>query len=271
MANRFKDSALLLVGHGSSVNPQSSRATFDHAEELRCRDLFAEVAVGFWKEAPKLDVCLEGVTSETVYLVPNLACKGYITGEVLPREMDLDGPVTRRNGQRIVVCDPVGTHPLMAEILADRACSIMTDQGLHPDETCLILVGHGSSRNRKSAIQTEAVAARLAQMQLAADVRTAFLEHPPLVNEWAGDTAKRNVIVIPFMISNGLHGAEDIPRLLGLAADDPALAILAETGKPAGPYDLQGRRLWYCRAVGCETRIAEVILRQVERATRKLK
>ncbi|CCQ74016.1 CbiX/SirB N-terminal domain-containing protein [Magnetospira sp. QH-2] len=268
MDRSFKDAALVIIGHGSTQNPQSSKATLDHADDLRQRDLFAEVRVGFWKEAPKLDQCLEGIAAETIYLVPNLACKGYITGEVIPAAMGLTGTITERDNKKLVLCDPVGTHPLMAEVLADRACSIITEHGLHPDHTCLILVGHGSSRNRKSAIQTEAVAAKLAEMQLAADVRTAFLEHPPLVNEWHNDTAKGNVIVIPFMISNGLHGAEDVPRLLSLDPLDPALIHLAETGTPAGPFERHGRQVWYCRAVGCERRIADVILRQVESASR---
>ncbi len=259
----LSDCALVLIGHGSSRHPNSGEATRDQATALRATGLFRDVRCGFWKEAPRLADCLDGIDAATVYVVPNLACKGYITGEVIPREMGLRGPITERDGQRIVLCDPVGTHPLMAEILADRACSIITEHGLHPDHTCLILVGHGSSRNQVSAIQTRAVADRLAEMDLAADVRTAFLEHPPLVDQWSRDTDKANVIVIPFMISNGLHGAEDVPRLLGLDPADPALARLAATGAPAGPPDLAGRRLWYCRAIGCEARVAEVILAQV--------
>ena len=47
-------SALILVGHGSTVNPDSSAPTFDHAEEIARRGVFGEVHCAFWKEEPSL-------------------------------------------------------------------------------------------------------------------------------------------------------------------------------------------------------------------------
>jgi len=91
--------ALVVVGHGSAKNPNSSRPTRDHAEAIRRRNLFAHVHVAFWKEAPRLNEVLETVTVKDVFVVPNLACKGYITGDVIPQEMGLTGPVTERGGR----------------------------------------------------------------------------------------------------------------------------------------------------------------------------
>ena len=38
-----KDAALLIVGHGSTVNPDSSTPTWTHAREIRRRNIFADV------------------------------------------------------------------------------------------------------------------------------------------------------------------------------------------------------------------------------------
>jgi sirohydrochlorin cobaltochelatase len=46
------DTALLLLGHGSTLNADSSAPTYQHAEEIRKRRLFGEVHVAFWKEEP---------------------------------------------------------------------------------------------------------------------------------------------------------------------------------------------------------------------------
>ena len=104
MRRDFSDAGLLIVGHGSTVNPDSSAPTFAHAAYIRGRDLFAEVACCFWKEEPSLRDALflfqdpEGIRE--VYVVPNFISEGYFTQTVIPRELELSGPITERlNGQ----------------------------------------------------------------------------------------------------------------------------------------------------------------------------
>lgn len=251
--------ALVIVGHGSAKAPDSSRPTREHAEALRRSGRFAEVHVAFWKEEPFLKDVLAQVQAPEVRIVPNLACKGYITGQVIPREMGLTGPVTERDGKRIVLCDPVGTHPGIAEAIAAKVRGVAAAHGLDAARICLVLVGHGTARNPESAIQTQAVAERLATTGLAAEVRSAFLEQDPHVRDWASLTVAPDVLVMPFMISNGLHGAEDIPAFLGLDPQAPELRRLAEDGLPAGPFAVAGRRLWYLRAVGHEPAVTGII------------
>ena len=51
---RESDTALLSVGHGSTVNPDSSGPTLAHAAEIRRRNIFGDVQCAFWKEEPSL-------------------------------------------------------------------------------------------------------------------------------------------------------------------------------------------------------------------------
>ena len=63
----------------------------------------------------------EGVDSEVIYIVPNFISQGYFCQQVLPRELRLDGPVTKRDGKTIYYCDPVGIHRNMTRLLLQRA------------------------------------------------------------------------------------------------------------------------------------------------------
>src|SRR5437762_13593041 len=124
-------SALLIVGHGSAVNPDSSAASLAHAAEIRRREIFVDVACAFWKEEPSLRDAIflfDPGTIKNVYVVPNFISEGYFTQTVIPRELELNGKTTKRaNGQVWNYCEPVGNHPLMTELLVQRAREIAPD------------------------------------------------------------------------------------------------------------------------------------------------
>src|SRR6201984_1889713 len=124
-------SALLIVAHGSTVNPDSSAPTLAHAAEIRRRKIFADVECAFWKEEPSLRDAVFLFDHESireVYVVPNFISEGYFTQTVVPRELELNGRTTKRpNGQIWKYCDPVGNHPAMTELLLRGASEIAPD------------------------------------------------------------------------------------------------------------------------------------------------
>src|SRR3954451_18736420 len=115
------NSALVIVGHGSTVNPDSSGPTLDQAEAIRRQGVFGGVYSAFWKEEPSLRQVLHMVDAEEIYVVPNFISEGYFTRTVIPRELELHGPVTQRKGRIIKYCEPVGNHDLMTDLLIARA------------------------------------------------------------------------------------------------------------------------------------------------------
>jgi tetratricopeptide (TPR) repeat protein len=73
------DAALLIVAHGSTVNPDSSAPTLAHAAEIRRRKIFADVECAFWKEEPSLRDAIFLFDPESirqVYVVPNFISEG---------------------------------------------------------------------------------------------------------------------------------------------------------------------------------------------------
>jgi sirohydrochlorin cobaltochelatase len=255
-------SALLIAGHGSTVNADSSAPTFDHAAEIARRGVFGEVYSAFWKEEPSLRQVLHMIDSDDIYVVPNFISEGYFTRTVIPRELELTGPVTRRDGRTIKYCEPVGNHPRMTELLLHRAAEIAT--GVPPEKTSRFIVGHGTDLNENSAVAAKREVQNIASLGLYAEVLNAYMEEEPLIAKWDQYASQPNVVVVPFFIADGLHSYEDIPVLLGFAAKSggAASATHQEIFRH-NPYHLRGRSLYYASAIGTEPLFADLILEQV--------
>jgi sirohydrochlorin cobaltochelatase len=285
------NSALLIVAHGSTVNPDSSAPTLAHAAEIRRRKIFADVGCAFWKEEPSLRDALFLFDPESirqVYVVPNFISEGYFTQTVVPRELELNGQITKRtNGQVWKYCEPVGNHPLMTELLLNRARDVAP--AVDPADTSLLIVAHGTDLNENSAIAAKREAEKIRALAKYATVLNVYMEEPPLVSDWRTLTKTRNVVVVPFFISDGLHSYEDIPRLLGIAdghpersegeSKDPAeLAsgfitgsldfarddVQANRGEifRSNPYKVDNRLLFYAPSIGTDAGFADIILEQ---------
>jgi sirohydrochlorin cobaltochelatase len=260
-SSSHSNAALIIVGHGSTVNPDSSAPTHLHADAIRQRGIFREVACCFWKEEPNMREVYEMVDSDVIYIVPNFISEGYFCQQVLPRELRLDGPVTRRDGKTIYYCDPVGIHPNMTRLILQRADEVAP--GVPRDRTSLVIVGHGTSLNENStkAIQDQVSLIRDGHHGFAEVIDT-YMEEAPFVADWAKLTTSPDVVIVPFFIADGLHSFQDIPVLLGMREEIGA--ALSESGVfHHNPHQLQDRLLYYSGAIGTEPHMADVILDQV--------
>jgi len=261
MMHRYPGHALVIVGHGSTTNPDSSEPTRRITDSIRAAGLFDEVHCCFWKEEPSMREILHTVISNDVYVVPNFISEGYFTRTVIPREFELKGPVTGRNGRNFRYCDPSGNHPSMTSILLERAR--ITAPDVDPRATSLLIVGHGTKLDENSAKAAVHQAALLSDLGIYGEVLPAFMEEAPFVSDWASTSSSPNVVVIPFFISDGLHSYQDIPVLLGIRSAPGPAASHAEVFHH-NPHRLHGRNLYYGSAIGTDPGMERVILDQVE-------
>jgi len=259
--------ALLIVGHGSTVNPDSSAPTLAHAAEIRRRRMFADVACAFWKEEPSLRDAVflfDNPAIKDVYVVPNFISEGYFTQTVIPRELELNGRKTKRaNGQMWNYCEPVGNDPSMTDLLLKRAKQIAPDA---PEKsTTLIIAAHGTDLNENSAVAAKREAEKIRQLDRYAAVLNLYMEEQPLISDWMKLTNTENVVVVPFFISDGLHSYEDIPVLLGIAQARSTIGADAVRGEVfcQNPYKIDSRSVYYASAIGTEPQLAETIIKQV--------
>ncbi|NBV84748.1 MAG: cobalamin biosynthesis protein CbiX [Verrucomicrobia bacterium] len=253
-------SALLIIGHGSTVNPDSSAPTFDHAETILRQGVFKEVHCAFWKEEPSFRQVLHMVDSDDVYIVTNFISEGYFTRTVIPRELELEGPITLRKGRTLKYCEPVGNHPRMSELLLKRAAEVAP--GVAPADTSLLIVGHGTNLNDNSAFAAKREVDRIRELGIYGEVLNTYMEEAPLVSDWDTCTSYPNVVVVPFFIADGLHSYQDIPVLLGIEQDTGLAASQRDVFRQ-NPYHLRDKTLYYASAIGTEPLFADLILDQV--------
>lgn len=256
------DSALVIAGHGSSKNPDSSAPTYRNAEEIRSRGIFSEVACAFWMEEPAYRDIYRTLQSRSIYIVPNFISEGFFTREIIPREFQLESRTTVIGDRRVHYCDPVGSHPSMTGLLLKRAREVAP--GVPPEESSLLIVGHGTKLNPDSrkAVETQVERIRKEPSYRYAEVEGAFMEEPPLISDWQRFVKTPNVIVVPFFIADGLHSYQEIPVLLGIDREPTAAASQREVFRQ-NPHRIDGRDLYYATAIGTDPALANVILDQV--------
>ena len=273
----YSDAALVLVGHGSTLNADSSAPTYQHADELRRRGIFGQVLECFWKLEPGISGVLRGVFTPRVFVVPLFISEGYFTEEVIPRELGLfakgqtDFPrVQQRDKQTLYYCGPVGTHRSMTNVILARARDIVQQHPVSrqpkPGDTALFIAGHGTGNNENSRKAIERQVELIRARNEYAEVHPVFMEEEPRIGDCYRMAKAANLIVVPFFISDGLHSYEDIPVMLGETE-----AIIQERlnrRQPTwrNPTARQGKLLWYTMSIGSEPHIADVILERVREA-----
>jgi sirohydrochlorin cobaltochelatase len=279
MSENYADAALVLIGHGSTVNADSAAPTHQHADELRRRGVFAQVREAFWKQEPYVWQVLRGVFAPRVFIVPLFISEGYFTEEVLPRELGFcragETEFARaqvRGGQALHYCGPVGTHPGMREVLLARAREIVEKfpfpRAPKPSETALFIAGHGTGKNENSRKAIEQQAGLIRAQGVYGEVHAVFMEEEPRIGDCCALARARNIVMVPFFISDGQHSYEDIPVMLG--ASEGVVRERLRQGQPTwrNPTEREGKRIWYSASIGSDPHIAEVILERVREGER---
>jgi sirohydrochlorin cobaltochelatase len=125
---------LAVVGHGTRRNENSAKAIEYHADRIAARGRFAAVRALFMDEEPEVDDLTEHFEVEDVVLVPLFVADGYHTQEDIPEDVGLtedyregyEVPATV-DGHRIWYAGAVGTEPLLADVVLERAADAGAD------------------------------------------------------------------------------------------------------------------------------------------------
>jgi sirohydrochlorin cobaltochelatase len=270
--NDFSDAALVLLGHGSTKNTDSAAPVYQHATELRRRKMFASVHEAFWKQEPQVETVLSAISVPRVFIVPLFISEGYFSTQVIPQALGFSGAGSRRKRAtgELFYCQPVGTHDSMTGVLLNRAREIVEKFPFphrpNPREVTLIVVGHGTEQHENSRKAIEHQVKLIQERSEYAAVHAVFLEEEPRIGQCYQLALTRYLVVVPFLISDGMHTQEDIPVLLGEAR--PAVRRRLAAGQPVwrNPTEHQGKLVWYTPAAGTAPEIADVIVDRVREA-----
>ena len=262
-----------MLGHGTELNERSAAPVFQHAAELRRRKIFAEVREAFWKQPPQIRNVLAEISAPRIFIAPLFISEGYFASQVIPRELGFsENSKLKTQDSELFYCRPVGSHDSMTRVILSRAGEVVNQfpfpRAPKPRDITLFIAGHGTEKNDNSRRAVERQAELIQAMNLYAAVRAIFLEESPRIDKCYALAQTRNLIVVPFFISDGLHTQEDIPVLLGEAKQTAGRRLAA--GQPAwrNPTEKNGKLVWYSPAVGTEPRIADVIMERVREAAK---
>jgi sirohydrochlorin cobaltochelatase len=276
-ADAFADSSVLLIAHGSTVNADSARSAFGHAERLREPGYFRAVTAAFWKQAPFIRDALAELHSEQLFIVPLFLSDGYFTRQVLPRELELpikeDGSFSRIascGAQRLFYCEPIGTSPVMTDVILARVEEVLTNSSRGPgtSDKALVLAAHGTEKDSQSSRAAEWHIQRIRATGRFAEAHAAFMEESPRISDLAAFTKTKDIVVVPFFISEGLHAREDVPVLLGESPDEVQRRLKAGQPTFSNPTERHGKRMWYAASIGTAPLVRDVILQRIREAAK---
>jgi sirohydrochlorin cobaltochelatase len=223
---------------------------------------------------------LRGAWGKRVFCVPLFISEGYFTEQVIPRELGLcakgdvvHAPIVRPRGdQTVYYCGPVGTHDSMTAVLLARAKETLDKypfpRPAKPQDTALFIAGHGTGNSENSRKAIEHQVELIRALNVYGEVHAAFMEEDPRIGDCYAMAKTKNIVMVPFFISDGLHSFEDIPVMLG----EPEAVVQKrfKEGQPTwrNPTEKEGKKVWYTPSIGNEPHIADVILERVLEAAK---
>lgn len=234
--------ALVVAAHGSHVSPHTAEPAWQVVDALRRTGLWAEVTAAFWKEQPSFGTVLEGLAANEVTIVPLFSSEGYFSQQVLPAELN------PRPGQKVTITPALGNNHLLAHIVEEQLALALQQHSLRPEQTAVVVVGHGTRRNNQSDNTTEKEAERLRQQHAFGQVLTAYLDQTPFIGEVYTATSLPNLVIVPFFIAAGMHTQEDIPEALAIEPTPNIIQLV------------NGRQVVYTRPVGLEDELYQLVL-----------
>jgi sirohydrochlorin cobaltochelatase len=239
-ASRLARAALVLCAHGIRGGVG---AAAEHAERIARRNLLAEVRACALKGAPGLTETVAAIRAPELVFAPLLMAEAYTLDAMQRRLRPAANPSTR-----LILCQPVGSHPRLSDALTARALALVAGKAWRLADTALLIVGHGTERHPDSGGTALHHAGRIAAQGMFADVAVGFLDEPPRVPEALKSLRAQRCVAIGLFVDAGEHGEEDVPALLAPAGDRAAYA------GPIGPDPL----------------VTDLILEQVHAAVEKV-
>ena len=125
---------LAVTGHGTERNENSAKAVEYHADRIRESGRFAEVKALFMDEDPEIDDVTDYLDAEDIVVVPLFVADGYHPQEDIPEDVGLTDDYRTGwetpadvDGHRIWYSGAVGTEPLTADVILERAADAGAD------------------------------------------------------------------------------------------------------------------------------------------------
>ncbi len=205
--------SVILAAHGSLATVEANSSLFRLAEQVAQAGIFSVVTPAFLNGHPDLSNVFADLPAGDVIIVPVMTSAGYYLQNVIPQRLAQNPQLHR---YRVFMADPIGLHPELPQVVAERITDMLKLLSLEPSETTFLVIGHGSRKNTDSRNSTDQLAAGLQTYFVEQKVIVGFIDQDPTIEHSLAQITTRNIYAIPFLIALGPHTTEDVPRALGL-------------------------------------------------------
>ena len=114
---------IVVVGHGTGRNDRSETSTARLAELVLAETGAASCTAAFLEIDPLIEDWREFTSRPHVVVLPNLFAAGFHGAEDIPARLGAPGK------RQLHLCPPLGTAPVMADLIVDRALSCLAQTG----------------------------------------------------------------------------------------------------------------------------------------------
>lgn len=203
--------SVVVVAHGTVEDRPGKRTATTIAETLRNRTAFETVQAAFLHGSPSIEETLTDVRGRLV-VVPLFFAPGHLAGTVVPRRVE----EAVQSSSRVSIAEPVGTHPMIADIVLRRVRDVSDESGddssTAPTESVgLALLAHGSRHTDAHRATVRRHAARIEATGAFSAVEDFYLETDPGI-EAARTAFDADVVVgVPLFFGTGRHVTRDVP------------------------------------------------------------
>ncbi len=202
------ETALILAAHGSSKDERINQPMFQLARQIEQQSDFSTVTAAFLDGHPDIRTIINDIAEDEVVVIPFMASAGFYTDVVFPKAMVCPAKTVR-------FTDPIGLHPVIPHLVSTRINSI-TSRFPEAMEATVIVVGHGTRRNKNSCRSTIDLVQHLRKSFENRQIEFAFIDQNPDIEHVAGKLLDGNLLIIPFLMGLGPHVTLDIPLAFGL-------------------------------------------------------
>lgn len=240
--------SLILAAHGAGEGSMANQRIRELAATLNASGRWRDVIAAFNRGTPSFADALERMQPGRVVVVPVMTSDGYFREVVLPQALEASSHLERYD---IRVTPSIGTRRELIGIVEMLAMSAVQQFGVNAAEATLLVVGHGTRRHARSGDTVRNACRVLRRRSLFHRIEAAFLDEPPLVEEYVANAEDATLIAVPFLIGGGQHAQIDVPLRLGIDVSSlVAMPICAE---------VRGRQVVCTQPVGSHPAIREIV------------
>lgn len=202
----MRDLDIILAAHGAGDGSAANTMVRTLARRLETTLVGSRVTASFIKGDPVFHAAIRHADRPQRLLVPLLASDGHFAARLRDDAARASTPAAP-----VTVATPVGAQAAFVDSMVQSVVRVAAAHAFAAHDTHVLVIGHGTTRNARSADSTRALAAAVSTNSgLTAHV--AFLDQSPSIELVLGAIpTTASVLVLPFLFGGGEHALRDVP------------------------------------------------------------